>query len=38
MTEFQKEVSELINAGFAVAEISKQLNRPMNSVSSVIKL
>ena len=37
MTEFQKEVSELINSGFAVSEISKKLNRPMNSVSSVIK-
>ena len=37
MTEFHKEVSELINSGFAVSEISKKLNRPMNSVSSVIK-
>lgn len=37
MTKFQKEVSELINSGFAVSEISKKLNRPMNSVSSVIK-
>lgn len=37
MTEFQKEVLNLIDEGYAVSEISKKLNRSKSSVSSVIK-
>lgn len=37
MTDFQKVVSELIEQGLAVSEISKQLDCPISSVSSVIK-
>lgn len=37
MTDFQKVVSELIEQGLAVSEISKQLDCPTSSVSSVIK-
>lgn len=37
MTELQKRVSELVDLGLAVSEISKKLNRPMSSISSAIK-
>jgi DNA-binding transcriptional regulator WhiA len=37
MTNFQEQVLLLIEEGLAVSEISKKLNRPMSSVSSVLK-
>lgn len=37
MTEFQKQVLLLIDEGLAISEISKKLNRPISSISSVIK-
>lgn len=37
MTNFQKEVIELLNQNLSVSQISKITNRPMSSISSVIK-
>lgn len=37
MTEFQKQVLQLIDEGLAVSEISRKLNKPRSSVSSVLK-
>ncbi len=37
MTDFQKQIKELVDEGLAVSEISKKLGHPMSSVSSVIK-
>lgn len=36
-TQFQEQVIELIDKGLSVSEISRELNHPMSSVSSVIK-
>lgn len=37
MTNFQKEVLNLLNQGFTISQISRLTNHPMSSVSSVIK-
>jgi len=36
-TQFQEQVIELIDKGLSVSEISRELNHPMSSISSVIK-
>lgn len=37
MTEFQQKVIKLIDEGYSVSDVSKILEKPMSSVSSVIK-
>jgi hypothetical protein len=37
MTEFQKQVLQLIDEGLAVSEISRKLSKPKSSISSVLK-